>query len=305
MDPARPEHSDLGVRLDASFARSAVGHLRRGSPSVDELAALPAVAHLLRHARQFEIDVPAASGVELVRHLLGPVAGRDAQIARVQESLRFFTETLATNRAWVEDALYYLPENFRFDGSLYLTYGYDIGVALAPDASLNAAHPRFGDAPRELLYYAIHELHHVGYMRYQPPPLVAEIETCADVLQLVRYCTHLEGMAVLAAGRRRRAERALDADEDYVALADETRMRAAEASYFEAVDCLARRADTAADDEAFAVLERMSSGERLWYRVGARLAQRIEDDAGHAALVRLVAEGPDRFAQASPERLGG
>jgi hypothetical protein len=69
----------------------------------------------------------------------------------VERNLAFFTGPLLDDPHWVNDALRYLPAGFRFRGSLFLTFGYDIGVALAPNASLNGASPRFDGRPRELL----------------------------------------------------------------------------------------------------------------------------------------------------------
>ncbi len=42
-------------------------------------------------------------------------------------------------------------------------------------------------------------------------------------------------------------------------------------------------------------MENVSSGERLWYRVGAYIAQRIEASKGRAVLVALVKQGPAKF----------
>jgi hypothetical protein len=168
-------------------------------------------------------------------------------------------------------------------------------VALAPNASLNAAHPHFEGHSRELLYYAIHELHHVGFMTYSPPPRMADFKTCADVLRLIEYSTALEGTAVLAALGRRSAEHALGDDEDYVALGDDRRMAKDEERYFQDYDALKRRGIDAADKNAFAVIERMSGGERLWYRVGARMAARVERALGRPALIAIVTRQPERL----------
>jgi hypothetical protein len=194
--------------------------------------------------------------------------------------------------------LRYLPDDFRYQATLFLTFGYDIGVAFGPNASLNCAHPHFKARPRELTYYAIHELHHVGFMSYHPPPKLAELKTCDDLLGLVEYSTQLEGMAVLAAYQRRSEEHTLADDGDYVALQDEQRMLRDETKYFEELNYLKRRSGQMADADAWAVIDRMSSGERLWYRVGARMAQRIELISGRPALLELVKKGPSSFLEA-------
>jgi hypothetical protein len=196
---------------------------------------------------------------------------------------------------WVEDVLRYLPPDFRFHGSLFLTYGYDIGVAMAPNASLNGAHPHFDGHARELLYYAIHELHHIGYQTYRRPPSVVDLRTCEDVLRLVDDSTQLEGMAVLVARSRRASDGALQDDGDYVALDDAPRMEKLEAQYFQDYDYLVRRGREPADQAAMSVIERMSSGDRLWYRVGARMAARIERERGRPALIDLIVRREPAF----------
>ncbi len=293
------------LRFDARFAALALDYFRTSDLRfLDELALQPAAAHLLAHARNFDYDVPKDSARALVDSLVAPAADRSRRIATCRESRAFFTGPMLDDPHWVDDALRYLPADFRFRGSLFLTFGYDIGVAFPPNASLNGAHRRFEGHPRELLYYAIHELHHAGFMSIQPPPRVADLKTCRDLLGLVKYSTHLEGMAVLAAWARRRAEKALDAASDYAALEDESRMRAEVEAYLRDVDDLARRGDQPLDARAWAVIDRMSSGERLWYRVGALTARRIEDRLGRPALLALIAAGPARFFETGRPLLG-
>jgi hypothetical protein len=282
-----------GVRFDASFAREAVEYLHTGdAAALRQLAASPAAAYLLSHARNFDYDVPKDSAEALVSKLLRPDRAQACE-----QSIRAF-DRMARNPEWVGDALRYLPEGFRFDATLYLQFGYDIGVAFGQAASLNCAHRHFEEHPSELLYYAIHELHHVGFMSYQPPPRLRDLKTCGDLLRLVKYSTEMEGLAVWAAYRRRADQHALADDADYVALADESRTRRDEANYFEDVRYLERRAAEPADDAAWAVIHRMSGGERLWYRVGALMAQRIEARLGRPALVELIKKGPDSFLAA-------
>ncbi len=289
--PARAQD----LRLDSSFAMNSLAYLAtKNNRFLDQATKSPATAHLLAHARNFDYGVPKDSPEALVRSLIEKNADR-ARWCRL--ALSFFEQRMSRDRRWIDDTLAYLPGDFRFHGTLFLTYGYDIGVAFGPNASLNCAHRHFEAHPRELLYYAIHELHHVGFYAYQPPPKISEVKTCADVARLVEYSTELEGMAVLAAYDRRRRERVLDGDPDYVALQDAARLDRDEAQYFADLEYLRRRGAEPADAAAWAVIERMSGGKRLWYRVGARMAQRIEAARGHAFLVDLIREGPQSFLE--------
>lgn len=278
------------LQFDARFAQVAADYLDSGDRrAIPVLAGLPATRHLLAHAQQFDYDVPKNSGGALVEELLARSAGRQQAI---REASAYFVGPLLDDPRWVNDALNYLPADFRFHGTLFLISGYDIGVALSPHASLNAAHRHFDGRPRELLYYAIHELHHVGLMTYAPPPRIDELKTCADVLHMVEYSTALEGTAVLAGFERRRRDGALTDDDDYAALGDAALMLKYEARYFQEYDGLRRRGVEAADQDALAVVGRMSSGERLWYRVGALMAERVERELGRTALIGLITEKP-------------
>jgi len=285
--------------FDASFAQLALVYLKAPDPAIlDQLAKSSAAAHLLSHARNFDYDVPKDSPAALISYLLTPPAKHQSETETCQRSLAFFSGSMLNDPHWVQDTLRYLPDDFHFHGALFLTFGYDIGVAFGPTASLNCAHPHFKEHPRELLYYAIHELHHVGFMSYHPPPKLSDIKTCADLLGLVEYSTQLEGMAVFAAYQRRSDEHALADDNDYVALQDEQRMQRDEQSYFDDLNYLKGRGKQPADADAWAVIHRMSSGERLWYRVGARMAQRIEQASGRSTLLDLVRKGPSSFLEA-------
>jgi hypothetical protein len=258
---------------------------------------LPAAAHLLSHARNFDYDVPKDSTAALVAGLLAPPVRHRDRMDACAQAVGYFYGPMLRNPQWLNDVLRYLPDDFRFHGSLFLQFGYDIGVAFAPAASLNCASRHFEEHPAEITYYAIHELHHVGFMTYQPPPRLADLKTCADVLRLVKYSTQLEGMAVWVAYARRRQEGALAEDNDYLALADEACMQRDEASYFEEFHYLERRGAEPADAAAWAVCDQMSDARRLWYHVGARMAQRIERDLGRPVLVELVRKGPDSFLE--------
>jgi len=297
------------LQFDARFAQGAVEYLRSGNSKVlGRLSDSAAAAHLLSHARNFDYDVPKDSAAALVGNLLAPTSEHVGRVDACAKAIDFFYGQMLRNPQWVNDALRYLPADFRYHGSLFLIFGYDIGVAFGAAASLNCGHPHFEAHPSELTYYAVHELHHVGFMAYQPPPRLSDLRTCADVLRLVKYSTQLEGMAVWAVYARRRDEGALDNDPDYVALADEAAMERDEASYFADFHYLERRSAEPANEAAWAVVERMSGGRRLWYRVGARMAARIEGALGRAELVNLVRSGPssflDVYLRLKPERAG-
>ncbi len=282
------------LKFDFSFAELAIEYLESGDVNVlAELAAGNPVAHLLNHVRHTSFDVPDSD--ELVRSLLEPREEKAKLVPDVNALISLARREVAGNPDWICETLRYLPEDFCFHGSLYFTFGYDIGVSVAPDASLNLAHSHFLRNPEELVYYAIHELHHTGYTTYQPLPMVKDLTTCADLLGLVEYCTHLEGMGVYAPLRIRQRSGVLDNDPDYIALQNEECMAEYERQYWQDYQYLHHRGAEPLDQDAFAVLGRMSTGDRLWYRVGAHMAATIENELGLSALVELIRKGPAEF----------
>jgi hypothetical protein len=293
------------LRFDAGFAQLALQYVRsRDAAVLEQLERSSAVTHLLSHARNFDYEVPKDSPHALVLNLLASPSKSPDPTGACQRSLAYFTGPMLNNPQWVNDTLRYLPDSFRFHGTLFLTYGYDIGVAFGSSASLNCAHPHFDGHPRELLYYAIHELHHVGVMSIKPPRKFSDVKTCHDLLWIAQYHTQLEGMAVLAAWQRRREEHALNDDKDYAALQDEAEMEREEALYFDKLEYLKDRGEQPADKEAWAIVETLSA-QRLWYRVGARMAQRIERISGRAALIALIGESPEQYIAAYQKTVVG
>ena len=74
-------------------------------------------------------------------------------------------------------------------------------------------------------------------------------------------------------------------------------MRTEEARYFQLFEGLLDEGDPRDMDETLERLDRFSSGDRLWYRVGAHMAAAIEKANGRAALVAMVGEDPAGFIE--------
>lgn len=149
--------------------------------------------------------------------------------------------------------------------------------------------------PRELWFYCVHEIHHAGVQRYHDLPYLSQVKTTRDLAALVRYLTFLEGTAVYAARGWRSEAHALSDDADYVALDDSARMAGYEEAYFRIYDELQRTPQRPIADADWAIIDQLSSGDRLWYRVGALMAQRIDEVRGRHTLRSIVIDGPDRF----------
>jgi hypothetical protein len=200
----------------------------------------------------------------------------------------------AQSRCWREAAAY-LPEDALSGTVLYLTVGYDIGVAVSGEASLNLAHPHFMENRDEIWFYCVHEVHHAGFERYHDLPVLADVKTTGDLADLIRYLTTLEGLAVHAARNWRTEAGALKTDGDYVALLEPKSMDRYEKEFFNLYYSIAEAPPRPLKEQDWEILERMSSGDRLWYRVGARMADRIERKLGREILIETILQSPEAF----------
>lgn len=286
------------LNFDFSFVEQALKYLESGDEKIlDNLAQEPAAAHLYRHARDMDPGELTDSPLSLVKSLLTPREEKIDSIPLVKRNLAYARKYVEEDKTFLQAVLSLLPPDFFYDGSLFFTYGYDIGVAHGNNASLNLAHPKFLKNPREIIFYAAHELHHVGFMRYNPFPVLDNLITADDLLHLIEYATQMEGMAVYATYRMREDVGLLSEDDDCAAILDEDWIRENEETYFSLYDEFNSRTTQKIKDEDWAIIEVFSDKKRLWYRIGCRMAMSIEKSKGREYLIQLMLDGPSLFIQ--------
>lgn len=288
--------------IDTRFAFLALDFLQTGDRELlTSIAETRAASHLAAHARRVSISGVAPTARELVEQILTSPSMADADLDEIRLRLALVeSDRERQNHCW-EEAAYYLPQGALSDATLFVTIGYDIGVAVSGNASLNLAHPHFVENADELWFYCVHELHHAGFQRYHDLPRLADIKLTDGLLALIRYLTMMEGLAVHAARRWRTTIGALENDPDYLALLDNKRMDTYEKEYFMLYRDLAAEGARPLEKGDWEILEKMSAGDRLWYRVGAKMAYRIEKVLGREILIELIVDGSDAFFKRSTE----
>ena len=287
----------MGLMYDFSFAELAVEFLKTGNVDyLHKLSRLDATDHILNHATQFRYDVPTDSKLALVTHLLTPIDEQKRDLPLLTRNLIFAKSQIANSDIAEQIVMQYLPAGFNFSGSLYFTIGYDIGVAYGKNCSLNLAHPIFLERMDEIKYYAIHELHHVGFVAlkggYMPS---LDITTRKEMTHVIEYLTHLEGMGTFAALGIREDENALSTDGDYIALLNLEHMRKLEQEYFDIYNYYKNSPNEAIIEEDWQRIDILSDKKRLWYIVGAHMARTIDQNLGRKRLVELISMPSEDF----------
>ncbi|OGD44049.1 hypothetical protein A3K79_07535 [Candidatus Bathyarchaeota archaeon RBG_13_46_16b] len=197
-------------------------------------------------------------------------------------------------KEWLQEILRYLPEGHVFTTTAYLILGYD-NVVFGEDVALNMGFGQFHLDKRESTYYLIHELAHVGYVRYHPLPELWNIRTVRELLDVVRFLTHLEGMGVISALKLRISQGGT-LDGDYKTLLDDAETARRVDQYFKILDRLGSDLNKRLEECDFQVFEEMSRKKtRLWYIAGCHMAQEIEKRFGIEMLRKLVKQGSTEF----------
>lgn len=289
-------------RIDTEFARLALDFLQTGNRKLlTPISETRAASHIAAHAQRVSINGVAPTARELVEQVLTSPSMADVDIDELRGRLTLIERDREIQKRCWEEAAYYLPKGALSDATLFLTIGYDMGVAVSGNASLNLAHPHFSEKSEELWFYFVHELHHAGFQKYHELPRLADFKQTSGLATLVRYLTAMEGLAVHAVRRWRTEAGALDSDPDYETLLDQQRMDLYENQYLALYQSLAAKEPRPLEKEDWEILEQMSTGDRLWYRVGARMASRIENALGRDVLIESIVDGPQAFFDRSAE----
>lgn len=272
------------MKVDDGFARLVLQHASGARDARARLLQHPASAAILRHRRLLgdtHTTVPS-----IVDDILAQSDDARA-VASMLDRLAGEREALSHH---AELALEHLPPGTSLDGHIHLIVGYDIGIAAPPDVAINVAHAHFLANPSEVVLYVTHEAHHVGFMAARPPPSLAALDDPCVLREVVAYFTELEGRAVHAAHDPRARLGALAHEEDYLVYRDANLAAKVTARFAELWQRLQRLAPLG-DDDVGAIMKAMSSGERLFYRVGALVCDRIERERGRVALAMSVRDG--------------
>lgn len=93
----------------------------------------------------------------------------------------------------------------------------------------------------------------------------------------------------------RKKENAMNIDKDYIALQNSGLMKEYEKEFFYIYFHFKNNPDSLITEEDWAKLSILSDKKRLWYRVGASMAQIIDKNLGRKKLVSLISEPSENF----------
>lgn len=259
-----------------------------------KVAGTEGMRHLKNHSDRTGYYSKATTREEIARDLIKPKSVSEDILSDARHLLDYVQHNKQMQSVCISEPKKYLPKDFEFEGHMFITWGYDIDVAMDKDASLNLIHKRFREDKEEIWFYCIHEMHHAGVMHFNQIPDLSGIKTGDELFSLVKLLTFLEGTAVYASYDARKKYDALD-DKDYRALENPELMAEYKIEYFKIYEKIKQIGSRALNDEDWKLLKNLSSGKRLWYRVGSVMASQIDARLGRTTLTSLIKQGPDAF----------
>jgi hypothetical protein len=290
--------SSNSLELDYSFAHVALSEQPKQKIKT-ELSNHPVIPVIKRH---LEMNArPYTSRKQLIDRLLSNI--ENAQTAG--NVLKFWEKRAEQFKTLLQHSRRLLLDNSRQKLKAYFIVGYQNGIAVPPDSLvMNVAHPSFQNDPMELGYLAVHEAHHVGFMSLHPPPKVDMVHLTepANLIELIKYFTQLEGMAVHSVYEIRKQKGALQKDPDYSIYTDSKIAEKTIKRFKEIWVKLSNKKKLTAE-EIGSILESMSSKERLWYRFGALVCWHIEKHEGIDVLKSTITK-TEIFWKAAQKLLG-
>jgi hypothetical protein len=278
------------MRIDCSPAERFLAYAD-GEAALDAVWDHPAYDVVRAHAELLGRDLSrsdVARAIEGEETAFSRVEGLDEHRERIGEVL---DHVRANEDAWTETIERHLarvtPDADLSTVDVYLGIGYSLGVGLESGAYLNLNAPLFLDAPREVLYTALHESSHVVYERTHHARSEIgpdDFETREGQQRVFDTVFHTEAFATYTPLALREADgdvggRDHPIPQDYAVRSDPERLAALVAEYVTVREQL--RAGPV-DRERF--LGHLFGGSRLPYRVGCALLARIEEQRGIEAV---------------------
>jgi hypothetical protein len=287
----------FSVKIDFSFIEenlSAISH--PDNQKVQQITSHNAAKGIYNHAKRFQNTEKNLKDFWNEKLQQESKKGQ-RHLSLVLECIEYIKQNISDFKKAFNELEAYLPKKTNFSCTLFCIIGYDIGVVSDGNAYLNLGHPLFHENKRELLYFAMHELHHVAYTQLNPTFSLDDLKTTRDLTRIIKYSTHLEGLAVYSSLNRRRKENGYT-HKDYVLFNDPVKMSHLSSQFFKVLEKYENISSRALVDDDWGILELMSDGERLWYVVGAWMAESIDSRLGREALNSTMVQGPEAFFKA-------
>ena len=292
----------LKVRIDTSFIKPLLKYLKdSNTANLRLLTEHPAALRTHQHAVRFgKTKKPI---MEFWRKLLKKYDNNStAVIERIKSGLNYIYNDQNSFSEMMNELNNYAPNGLNVSTNLFTIIGYDIGVVSEGTALVSLDHNLYLNNQEELLYMSMHELHHVIYTAYNEIFRMADVRMTNHLVEVIRYCAHLEGLGVYVPYALRKRNNAF-ANDDYKIFQNRKLRQKRVSEFFGILTKYETEPVRSIHDKDWKILDFMTGKKRLWYIAGAHMAQAIENSSGREVLNETIRLGPEEFFRQYHESL--
>ncbi|MHA2249043.1 MAG: DUF5700 domain-containing putative Zn-dependent protease [Candidatus Kariarchaeaceae archaeon] len=283
---------EFKINIDYSFIESII-ETKITSNFLPKLIEHEAAKGIYNHATRFNnTTLKMADFWEKI--LINTKNKGTAHLKKIESCVEYMKSHETDFQSSFEELQEYIPDKFILNCNLNLIVGYDIGVVSEGNAYLNLGHPHFHEDKNELIYFAMHELHHVVFNHYHELYSFDDLKTTKNLIDVVKYSTQLEGLGVYSPYARRKTNNHIN-HLDYQILEDKNRKEKSIREFFEIYIRINKLKERQLIETDLDIFDLMSGENRLWYVTGAHMAAVIDKTLGRKRLLGTILRGPDDF----------
>lgn len=285
---------DLNINIDFSFIKNILKYSKREKKDIWEEIVKHKVAKSIYHHAITYNNTNKSLDFFWSNIVQKEIINNNDNILKIESAINYMKENEKEFYRAFDLIKLYIPKNTDIKTTLFLEIGYDIGIVADGNAFLNLGFPLFHQYPQELIYFSMHELHHVIYTHFHPIYTLDNIKSINDLIRIIKYSTHLEGFGVYCSLSERRKNNSFN-HVDYQVLNDEVKREKIIERYFSLYNKITNTQNRQLQAEDWKILEEMCGKDRLWYIAGAHIAERIDETFGREKLNKTIIAGSDSF----------
>lgn len=289
------------IKIDTNFAKLVINYLENPDDFIlDNLAELPATEHIYYHCENFnpDPDLKFDNKYDFLKHLLSD-KNLIKDLCHYKKLVKEIDNYTDLDSEIESEALKSLPSGLAISSNMYVTLGYFSTGSVDGKENFNVDLTYGFQDINELIYTSIHEFHHVGFSKFKKMPIssISNIKTHGDMLNLMVYLLHAEGLATYAPFYKMKNENKLH-DSDYLDIDNEELMAQFYDKFINDYTQLSNLKDNiiSTDDLMNNYLIPLDSN-RLFYKFGLYVCLKIEELYGKDKLVNTITQPANEFVE--------
>lgn len=206
-------NEEIMIKIDTKFAKLAISYLESPSNRIlDEMVGLSATEHIYYHCTRYNPDpnLKFNNKYDFLKTILNDKQ-LEKNICNYKKLVNEIDNYADLDSEIENEALRSLPKGILFSSNMYITLGYFSTGSVDGKGNFNVDLTLNFEDIKEFIYNSIHELHHVGYSKFKKMPVssISDIKTNGDMLNLMTYLLHSEGLATYAPYYKMKSENRL------------------------------------------------------------------------------------------------